>query len=113
MSYWIFNMAQAQNYNFLHVISHFCHYWKLKGDISLCLFHRCCCYCLVLKLCLILLQPHLPGSSIHGISQARILEWVAISFSRDLPNPVIEQASPALAGEFFTTREALVIKCPL
>ena len=31
------------------------------------------------------LQPHelyLPGSSIHGIFQARILEWVAISFSR-------------------------------
>ena len=27
-----------------------------------------------------------PGSSIHGILQARILEWVAISFSRDLQN---------------------------
>ena len=26
------------------------------------------------------------GSSLHGISQTRILEWVAISFSRDLPN---------------------------
>ena len=25
----------------------------------------------------------LPGSSVHGILQARILEWVAISFSRD------------------------------
>ena len=24
----------------------------------------------------------LPGSSVHGISQARLLEWVAISFSR-------------------------------
>ena len=31
-----------------------------------------------------------PGSSIHGISQARILEWVAISFSSDLLNPGIE-----------------------
>ena len=32
------------------------------------------------------MQPHglysLPGSSVHGISQARIREWVAISFSR-------------------------------
>ena len=28
-----------------------------------------------------------PGSSVHGIPQARILVWVAISFSRDLPNP--------------------------
>ena len=44
-----------------------------------------------------------PGSSVHGISQARILEWVAISFSRDLPDPGIEPMSPALAGRFFTT----------
>ena len=28
----------------------------------------------------------LPGSSVHGILQARILEWVAISSSGDLPN---------------------------
>ena len=37
-----------------------------------------------------------PGSSIHGILQARILEWVAISFSRDLPDPGIEPWSSAL-----------------
>ena len=42
-----------------------------------------------------------PGSSVHRISQARILEWVAISFSRDLPNP--GTVSPALAGRLFTT----------
>ena len=30
-----------------------------------------------------------PGSSVHGILQARILEWVAIPFSRDLPDPGI------------------------
>ena len=29
----------------------------------------------------------LPGFSIHGIFQARILDWVTISFSRDLPDP--------------------------
>ena len=44
-----------------------------------------------------------PGSSTHGISQARILEWIAISFSLDLPHPVVEPSSPALAGGFFTT----------
>ena len=38
----------------------------------------------------------LPGSSVHGILQTRILEWVAISFSRDLPDPGIEHGSPAL-----------------
>ena len=37
----------------------------------------------------------LPGSSVHGIFQARILEWVVISYSRDLPNQGIEPASPA------------------
>ena len=38
----------------------------------------------------------LPSSSVHGISQARILEWVAISFSRDCPDPEIQFVSPAL-----------------
>ena len=41
----------------------------------------------------------LPGSSVHGILQSRILEWVAISFSRDLPNPGIEPGSPALQAD--------------
>ena len=46
----------------------------------------------------------LPGSSVHGISQARMLEWVTISFSwGDLPDQEIEPTSPALAGRFFTT----------
>ena len=35
-----------------------------------------------------------PGSSIHGILHVRIPEWVAISFSRDLPNQRIEPTSP-------------------
>ena len=41
----------------------------------------------------------LPGSSVHGISQARILEWVAILFSRGLPDPGIESGSPALQAD--------------
>ena len=44
------------------------------------------CCCLVPESYLTLLRPHgqrsPPGSSVHGISQARIAEWVAISFSR-------------------------------
>ena len=36
---------------------------------------------------------------VHGIHQARILEWVAISFSRGLPNPGIELRSPALKAD--------------
>ena len=42
------------------------------------------------------------GSSLHAILQARILEWAAISFSGDLPDPGIEPMSPALAGGFLT-----------
>ena len=47
-----------------------------------------------------------PGSSVHGILQARIWEWVTSPSSRNLPNPGIEPmslASPALVGGFFTT----------
>ena len=49
---------------------------------------------------------NLPGSSVHGIFQASILERVAISPSRGSSNPGIKPAflmSPALAGGFFTT----------
>ena len=40
-----------------------------------------------------------PGSSVHEILQARILEWVAIPFSRDLPDPGIEPGSPTLQAD--------------
>ena len=58
-----------------------------------------------------------PGSSVHGILQARILEWVAISFSRGSSRPRVKPASselPALAGGLFTTTitwEALTQLC--
>ena len=45
-----------------------------------------------------------PGSSVHGIFQARISEWVAIPSSRGSSDPGMESlTSPALAGRFFTT----------
>ena len=62
-----------------------------------------------LKSCLTLWDPidcSPPGSSVHGISQARILEFLAIPSPWDLPNPGIEPmplAALALAGRFFTT----------
>jgi len=36
------------------------------------------------------------GCSVHGIFQARILEWIAIPFSRDLPDPGIDPRLPTL-----------------
>ena len=44
-----------------------------------------------------------PGSSVHGILQAGILEWVAISFSRDLPNLGIKPGSAALETDALPT----------
>ena len=43
----------------------------------------------------------LPGSSVHEISQARILEWVAIS-PGDLSNPGVKAGSPLQAGSLLT-----------
>ena len=44
----------------------------------------------------------LPGSSVHGISQARILQWVAISSARGSCQVKDQTCVPALAGGYFT-----------
>ena len=44
----------------------------------------------------------LPGSSVHGVLQARILEWGAIPPPWDLPDPGMEPTSPAWPGRLFT-----------
>ena len=52
-----------------------------------------------------------PGSSVHGILQARILEWVAIPFSRGISQPRDQTRVSRTAGRFFAnraTREALL-----
>ena len=43
-----------------------------------------------------------PGSSVHGILQARILEWAAISFSRGSSWPRDQTRVSCIAGRFFT-----------
>ena len=61
---------------------------------------------LVIQACLTLWDPmecSPSGSSVHGILQARILEWAAIPFSRGSPDPGMEPATPSLAGRFFIT----------
>ena len=44
------------------------------------------------------------GSSVHGISQARMLDCGAFFFFRGCSQPRIEPTSPALAAGFFTTK---------
>jgi len=46
----------------------------------------------------------LPASSVHGISQTRILEWVAVSFSRGSSRPRDWTRVSCIAGRFFTVR---------
>ena len=65
------------------------------------IINLCVCVCVV-RLCPTLCDPmdcSLPGSSVCRILQARILEWVAVPFPEDLPDPGIE---PDIAGRFFT-----------
>ena len=59
---------------------------------------------LVAQLCLTLcnLMDASPlGSSVYGILQARILEWVAISFSRGSSQPMDQTWVSCIAGGFF------------
>ena len=54
----------------------------------------------------------LPGSSIHGIFQARVLEWVAISFSRGSSQPRDRTQVSHIAGRCFnlcTTRSSQIL----
>ena len=44
-----------------------------------------------------------PGASVQGILQARVLEWVAISYSRGFPQPRDRACISQLVGGFFTT----------
>ena len=59
------------------------------------------CKVLVIQSCLTLCDPvhcSLPGSSVYGILQGRILEWIAFSFSRGSSQP-IESKSPSLQAD--------------
>ena len=61
-----------------------------------------CVHAKLLQLCPTLCNPvdsSTPGSSDHGLLQARILQWVAILFSRDPSDPGIEPRSPALQAD--------------
>ena len=72
-----------------------------------------CVSVLVAQLCPTLCDPvdcSPPGSSVHEVFQARILEWVATSFSKGSSQPRDQTRVSCTAGRFFTdwaTREAL------
>ena len=52
-----------------------------------------------------------PGASVHGILQARVVEWVAISFSRGSSLPRDRTQVSSIAGGFFTTESPGSLLC--
>ena len=66
-----------------------------------------CFYCLVAKLCPTLVTPwtvaHQPPL-VMGCPRQEYWSGLPFPSPRDIPNPVIEPASPSLAGGFFTTK---------
>ena len=68
-------------------------------------FHIYISMCLVTQSCLTLCDPmdcSLPGSSVCGISQARILEWVAMPSPRGSSQPRDQTQVSCIACGFFT-----------
>ena len=68
----------------------------MNNAIKILYTQVCVCVCVSAQSCPTLYDPmdySLTGSSIHGILQARILEWVAIPSSRDPPDPGIHLVS--------------------
>ena len=104
----------------LHIYT--CVYIHIYIDMSLHIY-VCVCVCVCMCVCVYVLvaqsYPTLwdsmnyspPDSSVHGISQARILEWVAISFFRGAFQSRDKTQVSCFAGRFLTvwaTREALL-----
>ena len=86
--------------------------WHLSFSRSSC---TCICECenhSVMSNSLRPLDCSPSGSSVHGILQARILEWVAILFFRGSSRPKDQTWVSCIAGRFFTvwaTKEACIV----
>ena len=84
------------------------------GKDSVC-FVVCCCCCLVTKSCETLCGPmdyNPPGSSVCGIFQGRIVEWIAILFSRGSSWPRIQTCISCIGRWIlyhWITREVLIL----
>ena len=79
---------------------HIPQYWNPHVKAVMCIRARS------LQSCLTLCDPvdcGLPGSSVHGILQARILEWVAIPVSRVSSQLKDQTRLSRIAGRFFTS----------
>ena len=76
--------------------------WILKFNLQYPRIVRCAVLCLVAQSCPTLYDPtdcNLPGSSVHGILQARIPEWVAMPFFRGSSWPKGRTQVSCIAGD--------------
>ena len=88
---------------------------SFEPNEAICLAKYFTCYllccCLFAKSCPILLQPTnyiSPGSTVHGISQARILSGLPFPSLGSLSNPRIKPAFPTLADGFFINEPPVI-----
>ena len=80
--------------------------WLIDGWITSYLMHAGMLSCSVMSKSCYPKDCRPPGFFVHGVSQARTLEWLPCSPPGHLPDPGIKPkfpASPTLAGGFFTT----------
>ena len=103
---YVFIQDKCLSSNIIYTALMYLYLYKLIFLISFLLFLKHILFLCVLaaQSCLILFDPMgciLPDSSVHGILQARMLEWIAIPFSGDLSNPGIKPRSPTLQAESF------------
>ena len=112
----------------------FCHklfFWRYIKQSSPDTFTGSCLHCLharstasplvklkllVAQLCSTLCDPmdcSPPGFSVHGIHQARILEWVVISFSKGSPQPSDQTWVSCIAGRFLPSEPPGKLTTPL
>ena len=94
------------NARIYHLPSFPCPYISLPWPyFTFLIIHIEVCVCLVIQSCLTLcdLEDRCPpGSSVRGILQARILEWVAVLSSRGSSQPRDQTQISHIAGGFFT-----------
>ena len=96
----------------LHILSSTC----FISHIFVSLHYESEVKVLVAQSCLTLCDPmdcSPPGSSVHGILQARILEWLPCPPPGDLPNPGIEPGSPAFQANSLPSEPLYIISLDL
>ena len=96
-----YTYKRTHTYTYIYTICHILFHFGLSQDVE----YNSLCHTSVAQSCPTfcdLMDCSPPGSSVHGILQAKILEWVAISFSRGPSQPRNWTCISCIASESFT-----------